>query len=84
MREGSAAWAQVTVAEVVADSADDHARLDALSQGIDQRTAVRAVFDYSYQRLTADQAQLFRRLGLHPDPEISVHAAWAAAPGRTS
>jgi tetratricopeptide (TPR) repeat protein len=74
-----AASPHLTVAEVVADLADDHARLDALSQGVDERTAVRAVFDYSYQRLTADQARLFRRLGLHPGPEISVHAAAAVA-----
>ncbi|TCO55651.1 ATP-binding protein [Actinocrispum wychmicini] len=74
-----AASPQVTVAEVVTDLADDRARLDALSRGVDERTAVRAVFDYSYQRLTADQARLFRRLGLHPGPEISVHAAGAVA-----
>lgn len=66
-----------TVAEVVADLRDARTRLDALSVGPDERTAVRAVFDWSYHRLTPEQASLFRLLGLHPGPEISVFAAAA-------
>jgi len=68
-----------SVADVVTELADDRSRLDVLSRGGDERTALRAVFDYSYQRLATDQAHLFRILGLHPGPEISVHAAAAVA-----
>ncbi|RSM91684.1 hypothetical protein DMH04_01530 [Kibdelosporangium aridum] len=70
-----AAQRHTTVAEVVAELADEHSRLDVLSNGGDERAAVRAVFDWSYQRLTTDQARLFRRLGLHPGPDLSLHAA---------
>ncbi|GAA2827217.1 hypothetical protein GCM10010452_64360 [Crossiella cryophila] len=45
----------------------------------DQQSGVRTVFDWSYRQLTAEQARLFRRLGLHPGPEISVPAAAALA-----
>ncbi len=70
-----AAQRHTTVADVVAELADEHRRLDVLSLGSDERAAIRAVFDWSYQRLTADQAQLFRRLGLHPGPDLSLCAA---------
>ncbi|GAA2779056.1 XRE family transcriptional regulator [Crossiella cryophila] len=67
-----------TVADVVAELADDESRLDALSHGGDERAAVRAVFDWSYQRLNTKHARAFRRLGLHPGQEFSVHAAAAS------
>jgi tetratricopeptide (TPR) repeat protein len=72
-----AAGAQVTVAEVVAELADAPTRLEVLSRGADERSAVRAVFDWSYRRLTEGQARLFRRLGLHPGPDLSVDATAA-------
>ncbi|MGH3878190.1 MAG: ATP-binding protein [Actinophytocola sp.] len=68
-----------TVGEVVAELADEHDRLDVLSRGGDERAAVRTVFDWSYQRLPAEHAQLFRRLGLHPGPDLSIPAAAAVA-----
>ncbi|MGW3996001.1 ATP-binding protein [Amycolatopsis sp. NPDC004772] len=71
------ASAQATVGEVVADLADEHSRLDVLSRTGDERTAVRAVFDWSYRRLAPDQARMFRRLGLHAGPEVGVPAAAA-------
>ncbi|MCC8249190.1 ATP-binding protein [Saccharothrix luteola] len=74
-----AASPHITVADVAADLADEHTRIDELSRGDDERTALRGVFDYSYHRLTPDQSHLFRRLGLHPGPEISVPAAAAVA-----
>ncbi len=40
---------------------------------------MRKVFQWSYQRLPAEQARLFRRLGLHPGPDISLPAAAAVA-----
>lgn len=70
-----AAHPRHTVAEVVADLADEDSRLDTLSRDGDERAAVRAVFDWSYQRLPADQARMFRRVGLHPGPDLSEHAA---------
>jgi tetratricopeptide (TPR) repeat protein len=36
-----------------------------------------AVFDLSYAALSNDQQSLFRRLGLHPDPDIDPYAAAA-------
>ncbi|MET8846340.1 tetratricopeptide repeat protein [Amycolatopsis sp. NPDC004625] len=69
----------VTVGDVVAELSDERVRLDALSQDGDDRAAVRAVFDWSYQRLPAGHARVFRRLGLHPGEDFCVEAAAAVA-----
>jgi tetratricopeptide (TPR) repeat protein len=53
---------------------DAGARLDALITD-DPHTDVRAVFSWSYRTLTSDAARLFRLLGLHPGPVLSVPAA---------
>jgi len=53
-------------------------RLDLLSTG-DPGTDVRAVFSWSYQRLTPAAAGLFRLLGLHPGPDIALPAAASLA-----
>ncbi|GAA4529940.1 XRE family transcriptional regulator [Amycolatopsis samaneae] len=74
-----AAQPYLTVADLVAELNSEQGRWEALSVATDERTAVRAVFDWSYRRLSAEQARMFRRLGLHPGPEISLHAAAAAA-----
>ncbi|WP_037306093.1 tetratricopeptide repeat protein [Amycolatopsis orientalis] len=71
----AAAHPHLTVADVVIELADDHTRLDVLSEFADERAAVRAVFDWSYRRLPPEQARLFRRLGLHPGPDLSLPAA---------
>ena len=42
-----------------------------------ENLSVAAAFDLSYQDLTGAQQQLFRRLGLHPGPDIDAHAAAA-------
>ena len=65
------------IADVVEDLTHDQDRLDALSNTGDERTAVRTVFEWSYARLPGEQARMFRCLGLHPGPEISVSAAAA-------
>jgi DNA-binding SARP family transcriptional activator len=49
-------------------------RLDMLSCG-EQATSVRAAFSVSYRLLGAPAARMFRLLGLHAGPEISVPAA---------
>lgn len=48
--------------------------LDALHGG-DAGTDIRAVFSWSYLRLSDDAARLFRLLGLHPGPDIGRAAA---------
>ncbi|WP_030623050.1 AfsR/SARP family transcriptional regulator [Streptomyces sclerotialus] len=45
-------------------------RLDSLDGG-DDVTNIRAVFSWSYEKLTAPAARLFRLLGLHPGPDIA-------------
>jgi DNA-binding SARP family transcriptional activator/tetratricopeptide (TPR) repeat protein len=57
---------------------DSQRRLDALSGG-DPATDIRAVLSWSYRALTDDAASMFRLLGLHPGPEISVAAAGSLA-----
>jgi DNA-binding SARP family transcriptional activator/Tfp pilus assembly protein PilF len=53
---------------------DTHRRLDALTTG--EATAdVRAVFSWSYHTLTPGSARVFRLLGVHPGPDISLLAA---------
>ncbi|MBE1493211.1 tetratricopeptide (TPR) repeat protein [Amycolatopsis lexingtonensis] len=75
----AAAHPHLSVADVVAELADDHTRLEILSETGDERAAVRAVFDWSYEQLPAEQARLFRRLGLHPGPDLTLPAAAAVA-----
>lgn len=40
----------------------------------DPAANVRALFSWSYRQLDSDSASVFRRLGLHPGPDISVPA----------
>ncbi|HKT01196.1 MAG TPA: BTAD domain-containing putative transcriptional regulator [Rugosimonospora sp.] len=49
-------------------------RLDSLDAG-DTSTQIRAVLSWSYTTLTRSAARLFRLLGLHPGPDISMAAA---------
>jgi tetratricopeptide (TPR) repeat protein/transcriptional regulator with XRE-family HTH domain len=63
----------------VADELRDAAgRLDALDAG-DAAASVRAVFSWSYRQLSGEAAEMFRLLGLHPGPDISVPAAASLA-----
>lgn len=45
----------------------------------DPAPSVRTVFSWSYQALPTGTARMFRLLGLHPGPDISVPAAAALA-----
>jgi DNA-binding SARP family transcriptional activator len=64
---------------LLAKELDDAAgRLDALDAE-DSVTDVRAVFTWSYAALSPAAARLFRLLGLHPGPEVSVAAAASLA-----
>jgi DNA-binding SARP family transcriptional activator/tetratricopeptide (TPR) repeat protein len=53
-------------------------RLDAFNGG-DPSTDVRVVFSWSYRTLSFGAARLFRLLGLHPGPDVSVPAAASLA-----
>jgi tetratricopeptide (TPR) repeat protein len=63
------------LADELAGSAD---RLDALDAG-DPAASVRAVFSWSTRQLSEEPARMFRLLGLHPGPDISVPAAASLA-----
>lgn len=68
------------LAELIADLRDDSLLWDALSVGEGPHAeAVRTVFTWSYRDLPPDAARLFRALGLHKGPDISLNAAAAAA-----
>jgi tetratricopeptide (TPR) repeat protein len=56
---------------------DEQRRLGALNAGGDPRTAVRAVFSWSYLHLPAEAARAFRLLGLHPGPDLDPYATAA-------
>ncbi|GIE96600.1 SARP family transcriptional regulator [Paractinoplanes rishiriensis] len=66
------------LAALAAELHETGARLDALDTG-DPGAQVRAVFACSYAALSPATARLFRLLGLHPGPDVSVAAAAALA-----
>jgi tetratricopeptide (TPR) repeat protein len=67
-----------TLAEITAEVLDTTRRLDALDAG-DPASQVRAVFSWSYAALTESAARMFRLLGLHAGPGISMTAAASLA-----
>jgi tetratricopeptide (TPR) repeat protein len=73
---------KASLASLAAELRDTHTRLDALNTG-DVSSNVRAAFCRSYQDLSGPAARMFRLLGLHPGPDISVPAAasMASMPG---
>jgi DNA-binding SARP family transcriptional activator/tetratricopeptide (TPR) repeat protein len=77
--ELAAARPGAPLAGLVAELRDEQARLDVLDADGDPHTAVRAVFSWSYQQLGEEAARLFRLLGLHGGPDISVTAAASLA-----
>jgi tetratricopeptide (TPR) repeat protein len=54
-----------------------HSSLASFSTHDDEPIAVEAVFGWSYERLTEDDARIFRRLALHPGAQMSVESAAA-------
>jgi DNA-binding SARP family transcriptional activator/Tfp pilus assembly protein PilF len=69
----------VPLARLVGDLADQQRRLDLLDAAGDSRTAVRAVFSWSYQHLDDTAARAFRLVSLHPGADFEVYAAAALA-----
>jgi tetratricopeptide (TPR) repeat protein/transcriptional regulator with XRE-family HTH domain len=65
------AW---TSARLASDMAATRDRLEFMHV---ENLSVAAAFDLSYDDLTPEQKQLFRRLGLHPGTEIDAYAAAA-------
>jgi DNA-binding SARP family transcriptional activator/tetratricopeptide (TPR) repeat protein len=74
----AAASADLPIGVLAAQMAGEQARLDALDTG-EEATSARAVFSWSYQRLPAPASRMFRLLGVHPGPDISVPAAASLA-----
>ena len=64
-----------TAAELAADLAAT--RGDRSAECEPRALSVAAAFDLSYQELTDDQQRLFRRLGLHPGPDIDDYSTAA-------
>jgi DNA-binding SARP family transcriptional activator/tetratricopeptide (TPR) repeat protein len=63
---------------LAAELQDARVRLDAL-EADDTVTDVRAVLSWSYDQLSRTAARMFRLLGLHPGPDISLPAAASLA-----
>jgi DNA-binding SARP family transcriptional activator/tetratricopeptide (TPR) repeat protein len=68
----------VALTDLAAELRDARGRLDALETD-DVSTDLRAVFSWSYHRLSPPAARMFRLLGLHPGPDISAAAAASLA-----
>jgi tetratricopeptide (TPR) repeat protein/DNA-binding XRE family transcriptional regulator len=66
------------LAALAAELSKSAGRLDALDAG-DPAASVRAVFSWSYRQLGSEAARMFRLLGIHPGPDISVRAAASLA-----
>jgi tetratricopeptide (TPR) repeat protein len=66
------------LAELATELREARTRLDALSDP-DPAIDIRAAFEVSYRTLTPEAARLFRLLGLHPGPDLSLPAAASLA-----
>ncbi len=74
-RAASTSW---PLAAHAAELAERRHLLDALDLG-EAAADVRSVFSWSYRRLSEPAARMFRLLGIHPGPELSVPAAASLA-----
>jgi DNA-binding SARP family transcriptional activator len=68
----------LSLAALADELAVEQDRLDALDTG-DQATSIRAVFSWSYRKLGEPAARMFRLLGVHAGPDISLAAAASLA-----
>ena len=69
---------QFPLAVFAADLREAGHALDSLG-GDDVATDIRAVFSWSYRALNPDTARMFRLLGLHPGPDMTVRGAASLA-----
>jgi tetratricopeptide (TPR) repeat protein len=74
----AASYPSFPLRALVDELRDERHRLDALDTG-DLTTNIRAVFSWSYRRLPAATARVFRLLGLHAGPGVGLAAAAALA-----
>jgi DNA-binding SARP family transcriptional activator/tetratricopeptide (TPR) repeat protein len=74
----AAARPRFPLAELAAELRGAADRLDALDAD-DPTLSVRVVFSWSYRQLSEQAARMFRLLGLHPGPDISVPASASLA-----
>jgi tetratricopeptide (TPR) repeat protein len=72
--ELAASRPDVSLADLVADLATQQRPLDLFDAAGDPRTAVRAVFSWSYGSLDPSAARAFRFAGLHPGPDFDAYA----------
>jgi tetratricopeptide (TPR) repeat protein/transcriptional regulator with XRE-family HTH domain len=77
--ELSASRPAMPISALAAELTDQRRKLDLLEAGGDPRTAVRAVFSWSYQHLDDNAARTFRLLGLDPGADLDLYAAAALA-----
>ena len=68
----------LSLADLAGQLADTRDRLDHLDAG-EQATNLRVVLSWSYRSLSPEAMRLFRLLGLHPGPDVSVAAAASLA-----
>jgi DNA-binding SARP family transcriptional activator/tetratricopeptide (TPR) repeat protein len=66
------------LADLAVELRDARGRLDVLETG-DVTTDLRAVFSWSYWKLSERAARMFRLLGVHPGPDISAAVAASLA-----
>lgn len=70
---------RVSLADFVDELRDAHALLSLGDAGDDPGGSVRAAFSRSYRALDKAERRLFRLLGVHPGPDISLEVAAALA-----
>jgi DNA-binding SARP family transcriptional activator/tetratricopeptide (TPR) repeat protein len=75
--EMAVARPSVSLAGLACELADQQGRLDLFDASGDPRTAVRAVFSWSYRHLDPGANRAFRLLGLHPGPDLDRYATAA-------
>jgi tetratricopeptide (TPR) repeat protein/transcriptional regulator with XRE-family HTH domain len=63
-----------TAADLAAELSTARDRLELM---VAENLSVAAAFNLSYAKLTGEQQRLFRRLGLHPGPDVDAYAAAA-------
>jgi DNA-binding SARP family transcriptional activator len=74
----AAARPKRSLAQVAIELKEARGGLDALEED-DEATDVRAVFSWSYDQLSQPARRMFRLLGIHPGPDISLTAAASLA-----
>ena len=73
-----AARPYLPLADLARELADAQGRLDALDAG-DPVASIRAVFSWSCEQLSGPAARMFRLLGLHAGPDVTIAAAASLA-----